>query len=403
MNSRQLYLLIAQYLGVLLLLSACAGAPYKPADVSSVPFQERAETQVSGLVEVTAAVPGPEETRDLFDLPLYDSGIQPVWLKVDNGSDDWIRYAPVSTDRDYFSGQEVAYVHKGAFSGEGKKEMNHYFYEMTMPRRIPPGESRSGFVFTHAHPGTKAFNVDLFGASREQDLSFTFFINVPGFQPDHSEAYFEELYDPGQIRDFDRDSFRAELAALDHQTRDASGQALGLPINVVVVGQPEQVLQALLRANWVEQPRSASEMAAEQTYLFGRIADVVFSKERTASGGRTELHFWLSPMLEGGTPVWFVEVTHHVGGGKAEGQLDPDVDDAAAYFVQDIWYGQGLAAYGWVRGQGQVPFDSPSQSFTGDQYFTEGYLAVLWFSGPALSMLELTTLDWDEAPGGAGP
>lgn len=70
MNSRRSYLLFAHYLGILLLLSACAGAPYNSADVSSVPFQERAETQVSGLVEVTAAVPGPEETRALFDLTL---------------------------------------------------------------------------------------------------------------------------------------------------------------------------------------------------------------------------------------------------------------------------------------------------------------------------------------------
>ncbi len=403
MNSCRSNILIAQYLGLLLAMSACASAPYQPADIASVPFQDRAETQARGPIEVSAAVPGPEETRALFDLPLYDSGIQPVWIKVRNGSDDWIRYAPVSTDREYFSGQEVAYVHKGAFSKEARKQMNHYFFDMGMPRRIPPGESRSGFVFTHAQPGTKAFNVDLFGASREQDLSFTFFIDVPGFQPDHSEAYFGELYDPGEIRDLDRDSFRAELAALDHQTRDSSGQALGLPINVVVIGEPEHVLQALIRANWVEKPRTASEIAADQTYLFGRIADVVFRKKRTAGGGSTELRFWLSPMREGGTPVWFVEVTHHVGGGKGQGELDPDVDDAAAYFVQDIWYGRGLAAYGWVRGQGQVPFDNPNQSFTGDRYFTEGYLAVMWLSGPALSMLELDELDWDEAPGRVEP
>jgi hypothetical protein len=395
-------LLLVQCLGVLL-LSGCAAAPYRPADPASVPFQSRAVTQVSGAIEVTAAVPGPEETRALFDLPLYDSGIQPVWLKIHNGSDDWLRYAPVGTDSEYFSGQEVAYVHKGAFSKEGRQQMNRHFYEMVMPRRIPPGESRSGFVFTHLHTGTKAFNVDLFGASRAQDLSLTFFINVPGFQPDHSEAYFEELYDPGQIRDFDRDSFRAELAAMDHQTRDLAGQKLGLPINVVVVGQPEQVLQALIRANWVEKPRVAAEMAAEQTYLFGRIADVVFSKHRTASGGRTDLRVWLSPMRVDGAPVWFAEVMHHIGGGKGGGHVDPDLDDAAAYFLQDLWYGQGLAAYGWVRGRGQVPFDNPRQSFAGDQYFTGGYLAVTWLSGSARSMLDLDTLDWDDAPGRVQP
>ena len=402
MLSRRSILLIGQLLSVAL-LGACAGAPYEPVDMAKVPFHDRAVSQSSGSVEVTAAVPGPEEAHALFDLPLYDSGIQPVWLEIDNRSDDWIRYAPVSTDREYFSGQEVAYVHKGAFSGEGRKKMNRYFHEMTMPRRIPPGESRSGFVFTHVDPGTKAFNVDLFGASREQDLSFTFFINVPAFQPDHSEAYFGELYDPGQIRDLDRDALRAELAGMNHFTQDRSGQVQGLPINVVVIGEPEQVLQALLRSNWVEEPCTASQMAAEQAHLFGRIADVVFSKKRTASGGRTELRFWLSPLREDGTPVWLVEVTHRIGEGKGKTHLDPDVDDAAAYFVQDMWYGQGLAAYGWVRGQGRVPFDDPGQSFNGEQYFTSGYLAVTWLSGPALTMLDLLALDWDEPPGRAEP
>ena len=108
-------------------------------------------------------------------MPLYDSGIQPVWLEIRNGTDSRMRYAPVGHGSGLFFPQEVAYVHKSGFSRQGKVEMNRYFYDMGMPRRIPPGESRSGFVFTHARPGTKAFNVDLFGASRDNDVSFTFF------------------------------------------------------------------------------------------------------------------------------------------------------------------------------------------------------------------------------------
>jgi len=387
------------YLFALLLLSGCASAPYRPADPDSIPFRDRAQTQTSGAVSVSAAVPGADETRALFDIPLYDSGIQPVWLQVENRTNDWMRYAPVGTDRDYFSPQEVAYVHNGNFSGQGKKDMYRYFYATTMPRRIPPGETRSGFIFTHAHPGTKAFNVDLFGASHADDLSFTFFIDVPGFQPDHSVAYFEELYAAGQIRDVDRDGLRAELETMDHQTRDRSGQGMGLPINAVVIGEPEQILQALLRANWVEEPRTAAQLAANQDYLFGRIADVVFSKNLTAVGGRNGLRFWLSPMRENGTPVWLVQVTHHIDEGKGRIKLDPELDDAAAYFMQDMWYGQGLAAYAWVQGPGRVPFDNRRQSLGGDPYFTSGNMMVAWLSGPAVSMLDMTPLDWDEAPG----
>jgi hypothetical protein len=400
MNTCQSRFLTIQFF-LILVLSACASAPYQPTDPDSVPFRDRAQTQSSDDISVTAAVPGADETRALFDIPLYDSGIQPIWLQVENRTNDWIRYAPVGTDREYFSPEEVAYVHKGGFSGQGRTTMFRYFYDTAMPRRIPPGETRSGFVFTHAHPGTKAFNVDLFGASRADDLSFTFFIDVPGFQPDHSEAYFDDLYEPGQVRDFDQDGLRAALETMDHQTRDQSGQRQGLPINAVVVGEPQQILQALIRARWVETSRTAAEIDASQEMLFGRIADVVFRKNVTASGNSNELHFWLSPMRENNTPVWLVQVTHHVGEGKGEAQLDPDLDDAAAYFMQDMWYGQGLAAYAWVQGPGEVPYEAPQQSLAGDEYFTSGQVVVAWLSGPALSMLDMVALDWDEGPGRA--
>jgi hypothetical protein len=381
-----------------LLLSACATMPYEPAELDSIPFRDRVQIQTSGLVTVRAAVPGPEETRALFDLPLYKSGIQPVWLEIHNGTDSRMRYAPVGTDSEYFSPQEVAYVHRAGFSKQGKVEMNYYFYEVAMPRRIPPGESRSGFVFTHARPGTKAFNVDLFGASRDNDLSFTFFVDVPGFEPDHSEAYFQELYTREQIRELNRDELRSELASENYYTRDQTGQQQGLPINAVVIGEAQDVLQALIRSNWVETPRKDGGLASKGEYFDGRIADVVFTKNQSTTGERNELRFWLSRLRVEGAPVWLAQVTHYIGQRKGRGQLDPDLDDAATFFVQDIWYGQGLARYGWVQGPGQVAFENAKQTFTGSEYFTSGYVAVMWLSGPPMSMLDVGALHWDIGP-----
>jgi hypothetical protein len=277
--------------------------------------------------------------------------------------------------------------------------MNHYFYETAMPRRIPPGETRSGFVFTHAHPGTKAFNVDLFGGSRANDLSFTFFIDVPGFKPDHSEVYFQELYASEEITDLNREDLRSELTRMDRQTRDRLGENLSMPINAVVIGEPQQVLQALIRANWVEKPRTDAALAADRELLFDRVADLVFTKNLSVGGGWNELRFWLSPMRENGMPVWLARVTHLIDEGKGRRHLDPDLDDAAVYFVQDIWYGQGLAGYGWVQGQGRVPIDDQQRAFDGSSYFTDGHVIVMWMSGPAVSMLDVDAMDWDDGPG----
>jgi hypothetical protein len=383
-----------------LLASACATAPYEPASLDSIPFRDRSQTQAMGPVTVRAAVPGPEETLALFDMPLYENGIQPVWLEVDNQTDSQMRYALVGTDPEYFSPQEVAYVHRSGFSKDAKVKINRYFYDNSMPRRIPAGERRSGFIFTHARPGTKSFNVDLFGSSRDNDVSFTFFIDVPGFEPDHSDAYFQELYTAEQIRDVNRDNFRRVLTTADPRTRDQSGEPSGAPINVVVIGEAQDVLQALIRANWVETPRTDSEAASFEEYFDGRIADVVFRTNENDSGGRNEARFWLSRLREDGVPVWLAQVTHNIGRSKGKGkdQLDPDLDDAAAFFLQDIWYGQGLARYGWVQGRGEVTFENVPESSTGADYFTSGYLAVTWLSGPAVSMLDVDALDWDTGP-----
>ena len=157
-------------------------------------------------------------------------------------------------------------------------------------------------------------------------------------------------------------------------------------------------------------------MASASELFFGRVADVVFTKLQKQADEGNELRFWLSPVREQGTRVWFAQVTRHVSVGKGRGHLDPKVDDAAAFLLQDLWYAQGLARYAWVRDEGGVAtgvaisasparskwlvaFDNRMQTFAKTEYFTEGYLAVMWLSGPTVSMLDTDALRWNAGPG----
>ncbi len=156
---------------VLVLVAGCATRSFEPASVESVPLRKLAQVKVAGAVEVRAAVPGPNETRSLFGAPLYDRGIQPVWIEVVNASPELLRFAPVGMDRDYFSPIEVAYIHRGGFSKTDRERMERRYDDMAMSRWIPAGETHSGFVFTHVDPDTKGINVDLFGP--EPDSEYT--------------------------------------------------------------------------------------------------------------------------------------------------------------------------------------------------------------------------------------
>jgi hypothetical protein len=384
---------------------SCAGRPYSPQRLDSVGFTNRAQTESEGGVRVTAAVPSPDEAEAIFGFPIYDSRIQPVWLEVENQVGFPLRFAPVGVDRLYFSPLEVAYKHRGPFSKQGRSEMELRFHELAMVRNISPGETRSGFVFTHASPGTKTFNVDLFGEGPEA-YSFTFFVPVPGFEPDHSDVYFEELYSAGELRHLDDDGLREALAVSACCTTDRPGGTQGAPINIVMIGEGEDVVRSLIRAGWYEIAGAMhDEDASKAQYLYDRLPDAVFRLHRRKTGDRNQLNVWLSPLRVQGLPVWMAQISHYVGRttgiGRAlfDPRLNPDVDDARNYMLQIQWYSQGLQKYAWQSTGNSVPMEELRAVFSGSYFFTDGYRAVMWLSGAPHSMLDSEYVDWDPPPG----
>ncbi len=385
------------------LLVGCATRPYSFVPMEEVGFRERAQTQREGTLRVTAAVPDREESKRLFGIDVYERGIQPVWLEVENRGRERVRFAPVGTDPVYFSPLEVAYMHRKLFSKQGHRDMEKRFHEIAMPRQIWPGEAGSGFVFTHVEAGTKAFNVDLF-SSGGQDSGFTFFIEVPGFLPDHAEVDFPGLYAPNEIRDLSIAGFRATLRDFGCCTTNREGTQQGLPLNVVLVGPGEEVLQALLRAGWYERTRAVQpEVIAKEQHWQGRPPDAVFRRKRGKSD-RNELRVWLAPARVAGEPVWAAQITHYIGRSTGIGRalldprLDPDLDDARFYLLQNLWYAQALDRFAWQDTGRAVDIEEGETDWKGVAYFSDGFRLVIWPSGRPVSLLEAVQLDWSEPP-----
>jgi hypothetical protein len=378
-------------------MAACGDASFWPEPPESVDFWARAQTQSEGDLTVRAAVPGPDETRRLFGVPLYERGIQPVWLEVENRGPVRVRFAPTGTDAVYFSPVEVAYIHRRGFSRQARTAMERYYHDAAMARFVRPGERKSGFVFTNTRPGTKAFNVDLFGPKRN-DYSFTFFIDVPGFIPDHAEVNLADLYTEDQITELDEAGLRAGLGILPRYTTDAAGTAPGEPVNVVFVGRGPDLRAALLRSDWQEtaaNSQSSGSRASQSRYLFGRRADAVLRKAR-GKNDRNELRIWLAPMRVDGRPVFLAQVTHQLPGLFGIVSQDPDIDEAQYYLLQSLWYGQSLAQIAWRAAVEPVPVSEPVLGFRRRGYFTHGYQLVVWPSGDPVSLLEVVRLRWDQ-------
>ena len=378
----------------------CATKIWQHDGSGSVAFKSRAQTQDEGELRVTAAVPGEAETEAIFGLPLYKRGIQPVWLEIENRSSFPIRYAPVGTDRNYFSPLEVSYVHSSGYSHQAREQMDRYFHETAMPRLIRPGETRSGFVFTHARPGTKGFNVDLFGPDPQQDYSFVFFVDVPGFTPDHASVDFHALYTAHETRSLDSAGLRKELAAFPCcSSSDASNDADGDPVNVVLIGESNDVLYALLRADWLETASNSDATPgqvhdASAFFLYDRRADARFYQKW--GNDRVDLRLWLSPMQHDGKPVWMGQVNHYISNKSGDLSMDPDIDAATLYLLQNLWYSQSLLRYAMSASPVKVSIDEMRGDFRDMRYFTTGYRVVLWVSGEPVSMLDAVREVWDK-------
>ena len=386
------------WLCLVLVVSGCSSKSFVAPTADSATFIERGDTQTQGTVRVTAAVPSAEETKAIIGLDLYSQGIQPVWLIVTNLGDKPARVALVSVDEEYFSPLEVAWQNRGSYSSEGRVAMELWFYEHQMPRRISPGETRSGFVLTHLTRGTKGFNVDVYTVDGSEN--FTFFIPIPGFRADHMDVIFNNLYTADELQEFDAEGFRQALASLPCCSTDQSGSAEGDPFNVAFVGSGLALRRALLRGNWQETAAGSADTALARTHRYkGRQPDGTFHKSRPDGSERKELRIWLSPMLVDGVRVWFGQVSYDMGGKAATTsseayRIDPDLDDARMFIMQNFWYSQSLARIGFVTGGAESTLAAPQVNFHGSEYFTDGMRVVLFVSPSPVALDATEMLNW---------
>jgi len=399
---------------LLLGISGCTSS-FQPVPVGKVPFLERSQTQQEGNVGVTAAVLSDEESRQVFGTPLYQREIQPVWLEIENSDSEPVWLLPASIDPHYFTPLEAAYLNHTA-SGEANLAMDRHFRDHGLGLYVAPGAVRTGFVFTTLDEGTKDFIVELLG--QDQKLrTLTFFIPVPGLRVDHQDVDFASLYSAQEMVEKDGVGLRQALERLPCCTTNRRGTRQGDPLNLAIVGTYEDVVHALMRAGWDETETiyGTSLWKTVQSfltgsryryspisalYVFGRSQDIALQKAREAIHERNHLRLWLTPLTHQGQPVWIGQISRDIGVRFTSKtitthKIDPDVDETRGYLLQDLWYSQGLARYGYTDGVGAAPYSEPRSNLTGDPYFSDGLRLVVWVSADPVDMEEVDFVGWE--------
>ena len=417
--------------------------PYEPRPEER-PFLDRAQTQQGPRASATVAVLDARESDRFFGVPLARRGMQPVFLKVENRSSGLLRLQLVKIDPNYYTPLEAAVANHFSIarrrSGNGdrgrllrdlvglvplklvsayraNRRMDALFREHGFRLRpLEPGEVREGFVFTPIDVGTKVVHV-LLETTRDtlsrdaanaegpiaQAISFTFSIPVPGISADYLRRDLQSLESPSSLVDCDVPTLVCKLSEMPPATTNAGASRGGDPANLVVIGRFETLLAAFA-ARWDESETITLATCwktvrafllgahyryspVSPLYLFGRSQDVALQRTRHSINDRLHLRLWLTPLVFRDKPVWVGQVSRDIGvrfttrtWNLTTHRIDPDVDEARDYVVEDLLQAQHVDATGYVDGVGRCDGDAPRRNLTGDLYTTDGRRAVILLS-----------------------
>jgi hypothetical protein len=404
------------------------GVAYKPQPEERS-FLRRAEVQHSQDFVVQVAVLDHRESEAFFGVPLAKRGIQPVWLQITNKGSHPCRLRLASLDPNYYAPLEAAYANhfrigrrlvgfgllawlflplivllpfKLLGARSANRRMNVFFQEHGLGWSLMrPGSDVSGFVFTTLDEGTKQVPVRLFSTQRTTD--FLFSMAVPGLRVDHGNRLLEERAASMEQVECAESELRQRLAALPRCTTNRSGTREGDPLNLVAIGDFATILSGF-GARWDETESitlsscwrmiKAFLLGAHYRYspvspLFvgGRSQDFALQRARQTINERLHLRLWLTPLRYHGKPVWIGQISRDIGvrftlrtWNLTTHKIDPDVDDARDYVLDNLMESGRVSQVGYVGGVGAAARTAPRHNLTGDPYFTDGLRAVVVFA-----------------------
>ena len=403
-----------------LTMSGCATS-FSPRPIDEVPFLTRSQTQVQDGLTVTVAVPTLEEAKAIYGVDLASKGMQPVWIEVKNEESLSYWLLPSGLDPAYFSASEVAYAFSYRRSTEVSQAVIEHFEALQFRNPIQPGTTASGFLVVNRDEGFKALDVDLI--SRAKARSFTYIILDPSFKGDFTLVDFDTLYESTKIVEIQEEEvLRRELEKFPCCTTNKGGTEQGDPLNLVLVGDRRDIFPAFIRRGWhgteilwskavwrtiksFMQGSRYRYSPVSSLYVYGRRQDLAGQKARGTIHQRNHLRFWLTPLRFRGKLVWLGQISRDIGvkftlkaPTLSTHVIDPNVDEARRYLIEDLAYSQALARIGFVKGVGEASREAPRFNLGGDPYFTDGLRAVMFFEPRPRTLGDLDIIDYWEVP-----
>ncbi len=418
MRSRRYKILAA---AILLFIAAAAAAFlnsfwFKPDSSADAIFISRAQKKAVPGIRISISALGARESQQSFGEDLASHNIQPVWLSIENDTDDQLAFLPITMDPDYYSPYEVSYRFHGNVSYAANRARNEFFLRRQISSILPPHSITTGFVYGVLDAGVKYAHIVIAGKNRLE--TFDFALPVPGRAFVGTNIRADDLYPSKEIEDLELDSLKKIFAKERCCTTNFDGTRDGDPLNFVLIESKRDPLVPFVARGW-HLARKLDVASAFDTaraflfrdafltspvsplYVFGRPEDIVVQKARSTINERVHARFWLTRYTFEGRRIWIGQVSRDIGvrltsqtWNLTTHKIAPDVDFDRTYLLQDLLMSGFVERYGYLDGVGAAPASDPRNNLTGDPYYTDGLRAVVFLSNQTISLGDIDRLPW---------
>ena len=406
-----------------------------PSDLTGV------QTKTLEGISVSVAILTDEQARSHFGADLGANGAQAIWVSVRNSSPGTVWLLRNAIDPDVYPPDEVATLVKGAVSESEYERLRQRLRDESVRLKMLTGMVTEGYVFTpravggryidirlvrdayemsqrHAEGGDRDSGVD---KSAMLQLRFGFALPLPDGVFDYERLDTEKTYAGMTLPDLDENALRDALEKLPCCAKSADGDKNGDPLNVVIIGDGQDVLNTLSRCGWSFTHRitlgsvrrvigaavsgdSYPVAPVSNLYLFGRKQDFALQRARASIAQRNHMRLWLAPFRYGGRQVWVSQISRDIGikltlqsPSLTTHIIDPEVDVTREYLLHSLLAEGFVGHFGFVAGAPVATRAQPMQNLTDDPYFSDGMRLVVILAPDPIPYDEVRNLLWEQS------
>lgn len=386
-------------------------------------FADRVQTKTVDRMTVSACLLPDEEARQRYGVNLAKKGLQAVWLRVANKTPDenWLLTAHL--DPDYYTADEAAYLFRHHWVSKAFGATQQHFRDLAMRSRLEAGKTYEGHILIPRTEGGRFVEVTINGNGHVRRFGFP--LRTPDGHFDFEKMDPMAIYSGQKPANLSRNQLRTRLERLPAAVSNAKGTASGDPLNIVLVGEPAQMMAALSECGWSFTHRIDSRTVrrmigaalngqpyltapVSSLYCFGRPQDLAFQRSRANLSQRNHMRLWLAPYTAEGRPVWVGQISRDVGIKLTRKSptltthvIDPMVDEARQFLLESLLFRFRVESFGFVRASAPAFREHPRTNLTGDPYITDGMRLIVFIAPEPVKTEEVRNLGWGKT--GKGP